>query len=223
MKSLFTFLFAAWSLSSSALAFGRALLSFNRPTSPIVRRLAKEDDDQADSLAKASWYAVEAFGRVFGAARKGQTEEATAPYSTSDPPSSMQETLARLQADNGRAYFLSGEVDELIYDPECEFADPFVSFRGRRRFVDNLANLGSFITDYSAKPLDYSTEDNAVTTKFMVKLRLNLPWQPVLAWPWGVRCEVDPATNLVARHVESWDIAPLDGVMQIFRRATTDV
>jgi hypothetical protein len=44
----------------------------------------------------------------------------------------------------------------------------------------------------------------------MVKLELNLPWKPVLAWPWGVRYLVDPATCLVTDHIESWDIAPLE-------------
>jgi hypothetical protein len=125
-------------------------------------------------------------------------EEASdgARYSLANPPASLEETLARLQEDNQREYFLSGQVDELIYDPQCIFADPFVEFRGRDRFVENLARLGSFITDYSAKPISYRVRDNVLETKFMVKLRLNLPWQPVLAWPWGVSCEIDEQTNL---------------------------
>ena len=42
----------------------------------------------------------------------------------------------------------------------------------------------------------------------MVKLRLNLPWKPVLAWPWGVEYIIDPETFLITNHVESWDIEP---------------
>ena len=42
----------------------------------------------------------------------------------------------------------------------------------------------------------------------MVKLELNLPWKPVLAWPWGVSYEIDPETFLVTTHKESWDIEP---------------
>jgi hypothetical protein len=99
-----------------------------------------------------------------------------------------------------------------LYSPDCVFQDPFVAFSGRDRFVANLQNLGSFITKYEARPLRY--EDDAmieeaassstiVTTKFMVKLELNLPWKPVLAWPWGVRCVIDPTTNRIVRHEES--------------------
>lgn len=101
------------------------------------------------------------------------------------------------------AYFLSGLIDELAYAEDCTFSDPFVSFQGRDRFVTNLQNLGSFITKYSVKPLSYDVKDLAVTTKFMVKLQLNLPWKPVLAWAWGVRCEIDPTTFLITRHEES--------------------
>jgi hypothetical protein len=165
----------------------------------------KED---IDPVTKASWYAVEAYGKMFGSKRQASPKEVPVTYSMDSSPSSVEETMQRIQADNEREYFLSGQVDKLIYDEKCVFADPFVSFEGRDRFVDNLVNLGSFITAYQARPLDYRVEDNAVETKFMVKLQLNLPWSPVLAWPWGVRCEIDPATNLVVLHKESWDIEP---------------
>ncbi len=57
----------------------------------------------------------------------------------------------------------------------------------------------------------------------MVKLELNLPWKPVLAWPWGVSYSIDPDSFLVTKHIESWDIDPLQGVAQIFRRPTVKV
>lgn len=43
-----------------------------------------------------------------------------------------------------------------------------------------------------------------------MKLELNLPWKPVLAWPWGVSYLIDPETYLVTSHVESWDVEPLE-------------
>ena len=44
--------------------------------------------------------------------------------------------------------------------------------------------------------------------KFMVKLELNLPWKPILAWPWGVKYTIDKNTYLIVIHEESWDIEP---------------
>ena len=82
----------------------------------------------------------------------------------------------------------------------------------------------------------------------MVKLELNLPWKPILAWPWGVTYEIDPDSYLVTSHVESWDIEPWEvslataqmischvmlsyfnqrtinqGVKQIFRKPTVQI
>lgn len=199
-------------------------------TSPAAARRSKstngEDEDLAstsDPLTKASWYAVEAFGKIFGSGKLPSSAAAemtttTDYYSTAVPPASLTETLARLQADNEREYFLSGQVDELLYDPNCIFADPFVEFQGRDRFVENLANLGSFITEYSAKPISYRVYGNVVETKFMVKLRLNLPWQPVLAWPWGVRCEVNEQTNLGTLLLAEFPSQRVDGLR--FRHST---
>ena len=66
-------------------------------------------------------------------------------------------------------------------------------------------------------------DEYMVETKFMVKLELNLPWKPILAWPWGVRCEIEPTTNLIRLHEESWDIEAIEGVKQIFRKPTTTI
>jgi glutaredoxin 3 len=106
-------------------------------------------------------------------------------------------------------------------DEDCEFADPFVSFNGRKRFEDNLANLaGGFITESSVRPISSALEGLSYKTKLMVKLRLALPWSPVLAWPWGVEHvleERDDGTVVVTRHLESWDVSAGEGVRQLFR------
>jgi hypothetical protein len=140
------------------------------PTRPIL--FSKKDSEssttkEADPLAKGAWYAVEAFGNLFGAATtRKEDEEGPNNYSLDEPPKSLQETLQRIKDDNDRSYFLSGEVDRLIHDEMCTFSDPFVSFEGRDRFISNLANLGSFITKYSVRPLGYEVqEDGFVKTK----------------------------------------------------------
>lgn len=184
-------------------------------------------DRTTSPLERASWYAVEAFGKAFGGqgSADAATDGSTGAIDLSRPPGTLAETGERVRLDMERSYFLSGEVDRYIYDEACTFADPFVAFDGRERFIDNLANLESFITNYDAKMIKYDAGDDGtvIDTKVMVKLELNLPWKPVLAWPWGVRYLVDPATCLVTDHIESWDIAPLEGVKQIFRRPTVTI
>ena len=125
----------------------------------------QEAQDSMNPITKASWYAVELFGKAFGQSSRSRTTTDT-PWYDGGPPQSLAETLQRIQLDNDRSYFLSGQVDEAIYDPNCVFRDPFVSFVGRDRFVTNLANLGSFITKYSAKVLEYAQpNDTTIQTK----------------------------------------------------------
>ena len=50
--------------------------------------------------------------------------------------------MERLRADYDRNYFLTGDIDVPLYTEDCEFADPFTSFRGRQRFVQNLKPFG---------------------------------------------------------------------------------
>ena len=148
---------------------------------PKVEDAAKQGEDTSNPddlnpFVKASWYAVEAFGKVFGSVNTPSTESTVSslsgdePLDLTKPPSSMTETFDRIKLDNDRSYFLSGEVDKLIYDPDCVFADPFVAFAGRDRFVDNLANLGSFITEYSARMIDYDSSSQGVKTKVRGKI-----------------------------------------------------
>eukprot|EP00560_Eucampia_antarctica_P005128 CAMPEP_0197840854 /NCGR_PEP_ID=MMETSP1437-20131217/45843_1 /TAXON_ID=49252 ORGANISM="Eucampia antarctica, Strain CCMP1452" /NCGR_SAMPLE_ID=MMETSP1437 /ASSEMBLY_ACC=CAM_ASM_001096 /LENGTH=279 /DNA_ID=CAMNT_0043450523 /DNA_START=34 /DNA_END=873 /DNA_ORIENTATION=- len=194
------------------------------PTSDQDEKSTKD----MDPLTKASWYAVEAFGKLFGSTQTGNENSSESKgeeiADLTRAPLSIEEALVRIKMDNDRSYFLSGEVDRLAYDEQCVFSDPFVSFAGRDRFVDNLSNLGSFITEYDAKMLKYDVikkdEQTQVQTKVMVKLELNLPWKPILAWPWGVTYDIDEDTFLIKTHAESWNIEPLEGVKQIFRKST---
>ena len=38
-----------------------------------------------------------------------------------------------MREDYDRAYFVTGQMDIPLYQEDCEFADPFVSFRGVSR------------------------------------------------------------------------------------------
>jgi len=157
------------------------------------------------------------------AARTRGRPAARAQAAQAGAPRTLREAISRLEADYARRYFIIGAMDEALYADDCEFADPFTSFRGRDRFVSNLANLaGGFITDSRVRTLSASAapaapgERIAYTTRLLVKLQLALPWRPLLAWVWGVTHEVDPETLLVVRHVESWEVSPAEGVRQLF-------
>ena len=195
--------------------------AFSPKTTHALRsaRRAGPTDDEPSLGVKGAWFAAELFGKA-AALTKGAP---AAPLSTARPPRSVDEACERLAADYEGAdgpYFLTGVMDAACYADDCEFADPFVSFKGRARFEENLANLGGgFISDASIRTLGTERTASSYTTKLMVKLRLALPWQPVLAWPWGVEHVLDVRDGevVVVRHLESWDVSAAEGVRQLFR------
>lgn len=55
---------------------------------------------------------------------------------------SIEDVVASIRDDYASDYFISGKGDMSAYDPNCLFADPFVSFKGVQRFKKNVSNLG---------------------------------------------------------------------------------
>ena len=52
------------------------------------------------------------------------------------------DVIASLKEDYANNYFVSGAGSMEAYEADCEFADPFASFRGTKRFKKNVGNLG---------------------------------------------------------------------------------
>lgn len=46
---------------------------------------------------------------------------------------------------DAKNYFVSGVGDMEAYDPDCLFADPFASFRGTKRFQENISNFSGIL------------------------------------------------------------------------------
>lgn len=186
-----------WLIVMSARGF------FVVPSSPRCGSLRAEKEPSV--AAKGAWFAAELLGKLKGSSGAEASREA--------PPKTVDEAIKRVEADYLKEppYFLSGGFDSALYAEDCEFADPFVSFKGRRRFEDNLANLaGGFITEASAKPLgDPVVTSDSYKQRFAVKLKLALPWRPLLAWPWGVEHVFGERDGnvVVVRHLESWDVS----------------
>ena len=211
-------------LVAAALLTGGGPRVAQRAAAPLLSEKPPQD---VDLPTKAVWFATEAFGKAAALVRP--------PVDADDgelapAPATLDEAVERLARDydgteaDPRPYFLTGKMDYNLYSEDCEFADPFVSFEGRRRFRENLENLaGGFIVDSSTRTLDTSLTrgeggaPSSYETRLMVKLQLGLPWKPVLAWPWGVEHVIDPSTNRVVRHIEKWDVSAADGVAQLLK------
>lgn len=201
-----------------ALLCGRSASGFTQAARFVRVQPCLAEKEEASLAAKGAWALAEVFGRV--AARRDALDT---PRTLNEPPRSAAEVVQRIAADYEKVppYYLSGNFDRELYADDCLFADDFASFKGRDRFEENLANLaGGFITESWARPIgEPLITDNSYEAKFLVRLRLALPWKPVLAWPWGVRhaWEVRGEDVLVVEHIESWDVSPREGLRQLFR------
>ena len=108
-------------------------------------------------------------------------------------------------------YFVAGGIDlSDCYATDCEFADPFASFKGTERFIRNVSNLGGMLSDVEIELLDWKIlDDGNLQTKWRFSGMLSgLPWKPRLAAAGGTLHVFDSNTNYVVRHYESWDVKP---------------
>lgn len=96
---------------------------------------------------KAAWYGAEIFGKLVGG---NQKPKATDLGEASAGPITWETALKEIRADFDNNYFVSGDADMSAYDPQCEFADPFVSFNGVDRFKTNLSNFSK--VTYALQP-----------------------------------------------------------------------
>ena len=104
-----------------------------------------KSNSEMDSVTKASWFAVEAFGKLFGSKTISKNVTNDDIYDLTKAPSSLKEAMERIQLDNERSYFLSGDVDVYAYDPDCIFSDPFVSFSGTIHMIFVLFGVDIYI------------------------------------------------------------------------------
>jgi hypothetical protein len=99
---------------------------------------------------KAAWVGAEVFGEIMGRGKQQADEQqpssstATAVTATGGVKT-MDQVLDSIRADYAEDYFISGKGEMADYDPQCVFADPFVSFKGTERFKKNVSNLGALM------------------------------------------------------------------------------
>ena len=161
------------------------------------------------------WYGAEAVGKVVGATKEKPAASSGQASSSTAAILSREETIASLREDYDSSYFVSGVGELRAYDPECEFADPFVSFKGVNRFKQNVGNLGGMMRDIDLKITGWDERADELETSWRFSCVLDLPWRPKLAAAGGTTHVFDPSTGKVVRHVERWDVRPGKVVKQL--------
>ncbi len=173
---------------------------------------------------KAAWYAAEAAGNAVGAAKAatGKETAAAATPASSTSPLAWADAVDAIRADYEQVYFVSGRGDLAAYAPDCYFADPFAGFTGTDRFVRNVSNLGSTLSDVKLSLTSFEADEAARTVRTAWKFSgvVNaLPWRPRLAAAGSTTHTVDQDSGRVVRHIEAWSSSPGQVVAALIRPA----
>lgn len=170
---------------------------------------------------KLAWYATELGGQISSLFRGGkessrQGELDLSSADTKKPPSSIARTKELLKRDYDAMYFITGDMTESLYEDDCEFSDPFVSFKGIARFQRNLRNLSPFLEEKSLKIRSWDEEGDRVKASWTFRCTVCFPWRPLLAAR-GSTEHVFNAEGRIFQHIETWEIAPSDALQQLMR------
>jgi len=69
-------------------------------------------------------------------------DKTTRAVSHGSPPATPEELLERIRDDYVvRNYLWTGKIDLTVFDQQCKFTDPTLSFEGTNQFTENLKNL----------------------------------------------------------------------------------
>jgi hypothetical protein len=116
-----------------------------RPEKPAIRQ------ERANVLVQGLISALTETLRAIGVGGPLLTEADSVDW---PPASTMGELRNRLETDfTDRAYFITGSIDEGIYDDDCTFEDPTVKFSGLQLWKRNLRLLTPFLVNPSIELL----------------------------------------------------------------------
>jgi hypothetical protein len=184
----------------------------------VVVRAANDEEKDASVGLKAAWYGAEALGKVVGKDAGGDDDEDETAEGV--VVVDRASAIASIREDYSQEYFVTGKGKMRSYAKDCEFSDPFVSFKGLERFKQNVGNLGGMMRDVDLKITSFEETEEGVATEWRFSCVLDLPWRPALAASGGTRHVIDEETNSVVKHIERWDVEPGKVLKQLLKPAS---
>jgi len=138
---------------------------------------------------------------------------------------STSELLRGVRADYlERMYLWTGDIDAELYDEDCVFTDPTLSFRGLSAFEQNIANLKPFLDRLVKQPqvelfsIELDEDSLEVRAKWRMRANIALPWDPAVDLGGRTTFSYDPQKgNRIVDYREEWDIEAGAVLMQLLR------
>ena len=121
-----------------------------------------------------------------------------------------------------RGYLFSGAIDAELYDEDCSFTDPTISFTGLSTFERNIASLKPILDRFVGNSVvvlyNCSLTDSSVVTRWRMSGNVKLPWNPRIELTGSTRLTFDPTKNgRIVSYFETWDIPASNALFQLLQ------
>lgn len=120
-------------------------------------------------------------------------------------------------------YLWSGEISEELYDADCEFTDPTLSFKGLDTFKRNITSLKPWVDmmlasrDIVLKSCELREDLGVVRASWRMVGDIRLPWSPRIDLNGQTDFVYDSKKgNRIVKYLESWDVSAGRALLQIF-------
>ncbi|KAK9829722.1 hypothetical protein WJX72_007527 [[Myrmecia] bisecta] len=137
-------------------------------------------------------------------------------------PGDVAALKACIQADYlDRCYIITGQICDGVYDDNCYFADPTVSFSGLQTWQRNLQLLVPFLEQPSLELLGLeelpvaSAGEPGIKAQWKLQTYLKLPWRPFIDVLGTTLYTLNDDATKVVKHVEAWNISGLQALQQV--------
>eukprot|EP00747_Dinoflagellata_sp_TGD_P181051 gnl/TRDRNA2_/TRDRNA2_34502_c0_seq1.p1 gnl/TRDRNA2_/TRDRNA2_34502_c0~~gnl/TRDRNA2_/TRDRNA2_34502_c0_seq1.p1 ORF type:complete len:311 (+),score=47.61 gnl/TRDRNA2_/TRDRNA2_34502_c0_seq1:106-1038(+) len=151
-----------------------------------------------------------------------QQREAASPLSPADLVEGLREDFSE------RGYLFTGEISDGLYDDDCAFTDPTISFKGLDTFQRNLASLQPILNTFLSDDRQVILRSGPAIIDGKNKVRAEWTMSGGLKiLPWKPRIELNGATTFtfnpkrkgrIVRYDETWEISALEALGQLVRR-----
>lgn len=156
-----------------------------------------------------------------------------------------EEVLKGLEGDFERGYLFSGQIDPEIFDSECTFTDPTLSFKGLSTFERNIASIKPLIDTFIGDSIivlyaidflkslpdktlhnnDKNENPNAIVAKWRMSGEIRyLPWRPRIELTGQTRYTLAPKERggRIFDYFETWNIPTGQALLQLLQPSSVN-
>lgn len=140
----------------------------------------------------------------------------------SAPQLELQTLMDGLREDFRRQYLFTGQIDPNLYDDDCVFTDPTLSFTGLATFERNLASLrpvlDAVLGETRVELYSLEASETCVTASWRMSGGIRLPWRPRIELRGRTRYTFDTSRKgRIVRYDEFWESSAAEQLLALFK------